>query len=618
MLEYRLMKIPCCDVCSTAFNEATNSPRILKICGHTICEQCIQTLITRAETAQITLIECPLCKLKFSLQKYSITEFPKNFAILESIMVVNEENPCHHGNATPQEFICLESHCVNNGKFCGLCYYTVHAKCNRKLVLKIKDYESKVKIEPFLMQPAQFLEESLERIAAWSSDSEKDAAGKLVQALFTFLTNKCTNPPIPELSELIDHRKRYYIHLEPESETILLQPRQRQLVNDFELEFRKLMADGSARNVTQYDLLRSLKYLYLLLDESQEAKTLCELLTEHEDVMQNANFEFVQSTLEKSQFLTQSFEDFKSQFEACGEYASIAHKSASKSALLKKVENDLAFVTREINSLNSNLQKAKTDRRKKHRDGIIELQEIVFFKLSEIRQILELFGWELRAEAEQLLDGYKKWSVSAKEAELIRNTLKDEDLAKLLETHEEKYLVSKECSLHFTEEDKQKFISAAEDSNDFATKIAELVPLYSRFGGNRSLGWKGALNILAAKNPKIESEIDPIFTYERSSLGEFFSRTGLLSKHAENKVVYTAFYNQKKLSEFASENFTEYLSLVANQSELLENTSKELKRVEALSDSLKNDQEELQYQIQDSLEVEMLLSKVFKNKLNGV
>lgn len=608
------MKIPCCDICNIAFNEDAHCPRIIKACGHTVCQSCLQLVIARAESAQITLVQCTLCKLEFSLQKYAINEFPKNFAILESIMVVNEESPCHHSSVAPQEFICLESRCVNNNKFCGLCYYTVHAKCDKKLVFKIRDYESKVKIEPFLIQPEEFTQESLKTIELWSAGEGKVAAGKLTETLGVFLTKTCVNPSIPELNELIDQRKRYYIHFDSETQAIFLQPKQRQLVNDFELEFRNLINAGKEKEVTEYDLLCSLRSLYLLYDQSQEAKSLCELLIGHAEIMKKANFKFEENTLQKSDFLTHCFGDFKGQFERTGVLDSMRKTSQVTEALLKKIENDIEHAKREISTLNQKFQTAREDRRKKYRDSIIEVKGKVFFKWSEIRRILDLFGSDLRIEAEALLDNCVNWKVNATEAKLIQDELKDVDLTKILAEHPDKHLISKECSLGFVEEDKNKFTTASEDQTAYETKISEIVPLHMQCIGNKSFGWKNTLKLLKTTNPDIETKIDPLFSYERSAVAEFFTRTGLLSKHADDKTVHTAFSTDKKQFEFPGDKFTEFLSLVAKQSESLKAAAKDLEFKKVLLEDLQKEQKDLQTRVQSSLEIEMLFSKVFKRK----
>ena len=71
-----LNEIPLCPICYTKYNQVDNTPRILPACGHTICSQCLATLLKGYSSKK-----CPLDKVQFHYSHSILSEFPINFAL---------------------------------------------------------------------------------------------------------------------------------------------------------------------------------------------------------------------------------------------------------------------------------------------------------------------------------------------------------------------------------------------------------------------------------------------------------------------------------------------------------------------------------------------------------
>ncbi|KAE9616293.1 putative protein kinase TKL-Pl-1 family transcription factor C2H2 family [Lupinus albus] len=74
------MKIPCCSVCQTRYNEEERVPLLLQ-CGHVFCRECLSTMFSASSDATMT---CPRCR-HVSIVGNSVQALRKNFAVLALI-----------------------------------------------------------------------------------------------------------------------------------------------------------------------------------------------------------------------------------------------------------------------------------------------------------------------------------------------------------------------------------------------------------------------------------------------------------------------------------------------------------------------------------------------------
>ena len=78
-----------CTICWNPYSLETASNPLIVACGHSFCYACLETLIKNSR-ADNKKIECPTCR-KFILKKSSVTDLPKNYAVLE-MLVYHEQN----------------------------------------------------------------------------------------------------------------------------------------------------------------------------------------------------------------------------------------------------------------------------------------------------------------------------------------------------------------------------------------------------------------------------------------------------------------------------------------------------------------------------------------------
>ncbi|XAR63544.1 Non-specific serine/threonine protein kinase [Bertholletia excelsa] len=74
------MKIPCCSVCQTRYNEEERCPLLLQ-CGHGFCKECLSRMFS---ASQDTSLSCPRCR-HVSIVGNSVQALRKNYAILALI-----------------------------------------------------------------------------------------------------------------------------------------------------------------------------------------------------------------------------------------------------------------------------------------------------------------------------------------------------------------------------------------------------------------------------------------------------------------------------------------------------------------------------------------------------
>lgn len=74
------MKVPCCSVCQTRYNEEDRVPLLLQ-CGHGFCKECLSQMFSSSSG---TSLPCPRCR-HVSLVGNSVQALRKNYAILSLI-----------------------------------------------------------------------------------------------------------------------------------------------------------------------------------------------------------------------------------------------------------------------------------------------------------------------------------------------------------------------------------------------------------------------------------------------------------------------------------------------------------------------------------------------------
>lgn len=78
-----------CEVCNKNYNQTNQTPRMLKECGHTVCEECGDELL---EKNKERFLECPYCE-EITLVNGPAALLPKNAVIMDTMGPKNIKNP---------------------------------------------------------------------------------------------------------------------------------------------------------------------------------------------------------------------------------------------------------------------------------------------------------------------------------------------------------------------------------------------------------------------------------------------------------------------------------------------------------------------------------------------
>jgi len=141
-----------CPICYSNYNESENLPRIIPICGHTICHTCIYFILRGLAPAQP--FQCPLDKKNFPIQRNDVSFFPVNHALRDTL---NEKNCPEHNK--PLDIICTREKTL----ICYLCALTGSHKGHEVKPLKdlMQGIQKKRKVmENAFAKVAKFQEEA--------------------------------------------------------------------------------------------------------------------------------------------------------------------------------------------------------------------------------------------------------------------------------------------------------------------------------------------------------------------------------------------------------------------------------------------------------------------------
>ena len=70
-----------CYFCGDKFNLGAKSPRIIVVCGHTFCSECLESLLRNGK------VKCPLCRKKLKLDRSD--QLPLNYSILFELIILS-------------------------------------------------------------------------------------------------------------------------------------------------------------------------------------------------------------------------------------------------------------------------------------------------------------------------------------------------------------------------------------------------------------------------------------------------------------------------------------------------------------------------------------------------
>lgn len=141
------MKEILCQNCKRAFIHKKRFPHILKNCGHSICFECIESLVKKSEENHETSIKCPICAKEqfFSNNKAKILlDFPEN-KLFGELNIFPESSPCCQLNK--RNLVCINQKCNSFNPFCENCFEEFHLSCDPLFMFDYKELQNSLKFD---------------------------------------------------------------------------------------------------------------------------------------------------------------------------------------------------------------------------------------------------------------------------------------------------------------------------------------------------------------------------------------------------------------------------------------------------------------------------------------
>lgn len=550
MLEYRLMAIPKCDACNNSFNEFENCPRLIKTCAHCICQNCLTDLLKTSENEQKLEIKCPLCKKADVLINYTMTNFPKHFTILDSIQRIQEETFCFHEDLSPQDFICFDQTCINFHKFCGLCYFTVHSKCNSNSIIKTKDFSEKTIIWGLKRSLPDF-KDSLKAdfFNKFNSEVQKIYFEFVLKNITSFLDFELSKLKVPNLEDFIENRQKFISEVDEKQGLINIRPRKIEHLEGLISDISHLIENHrDFSTITDFDILFAQKHVFGYEMKSKEMEFLFKLFNKHSDYLRSLKFDFSKTITEADELFDKEYKMILEKFKNEKCVQSIESEINSSLALINKFKEDISIIEQSIELRRNKISRLKDEVTNFFSHQRISTEFLYIFKKNDIEEIISKFDYGLKKNAQDLTSQFVKCCIKKADFDLIIEKI-----------------------FHFSEEVKNKIINNFVEGTFFSvsTEILEETwnPIHDEnyqfdtfiknfVQNNGMIEIKSYdefvqslehLKTLDEEVYKLFSEnINAVFIFNKETLNDFFVSTRLESENSECKVVMDACENANK------------------------------------------------------------------------
>jgi hypothetical protein len=149
-----------CPVCFEGYNESTTRPRIMYVCGHTLCDVCLSKIFESSSVENgKRMVTCPMCKEKNSSS--SMASFPKNYALSElsgihSKLANAYKDQICTTHKTKNFMICIDPKCTSVISNCVRCLVDKHSWCQFEYQFDWRDREEIIKLEPYKINTEEF------------------------------------------------------------------------------------------------------------------------------------------------------------------------------------------------------------------------------------------------------------------------------------------------------------------------------------------------------------------------------------------------------------------------------------------------------------------------------
>jgi hypothetical protein len=162
-----------CPVCMNHYDLQEHQPRILPSCGHSLCENCITSLVGRApsEINDLELsfesdhspetISCPICKSKTTTRRSGIYKtLPINYALKDSLDFLSKckrENKKCIEHEMQMNIFCFDKKCQHERINCFKCIMESHKNCNSDLMVDLGSIQSRVEVNSYTVDREEFM-----------------------------------------------------------------------------------------------------------------------------------------------------------------------------------------------------------------------------------------------------------------------------------------------------------------------------------------------------------------------------------------------------------------------------------------------------------------------------
>lgn len=137
-----------CKICMETFNEQSHLPRICTSCGVSICQDCLNQMIAKNITENISELKCAYCQIKHVIIDKNVVNFPLNKNLLRVLKGFTKQSPCKCIIHPSQycSYYCFDPKCESKrGIACGLCISTEHSDCLPENVWSLDDIKDNIK-----------------------------------------------------------------------------------------------------------------------------------------------------------------------------------------------------------------------------------------------------------------------------------------------------------------------------------------------------------------------------------------------------------------------------------------------------------------------------------------
>ena len=170
-----------CPICLSDYDRDGHIPKIILNCGHTICSECLITLLQNFDSSR-----CPLDKRPFCPGKTSLSDFPANFSLLQLLEESTNEGICSE-HQERKNLVCMTDRVL----VCNSC--AIFGEHKGHEMKRTKDFHQILKSKTDQIERALYVLDShcckmnsiLQKTRASLSDSIKSTFGELHSKLYT-------------------------------------------------------------------------------------------------------------------------------------------------------------------------------------------------------------------------------------------------------------------------------------------------------------------------------------------------------------------------------------------------------------------------------------------------